>query len=125
MSGESNRPSRYDIGHAPSYYESMPRELIDMCLECKKRKCGGNCKRYDDKEREINRYGRVDNEGNLLPKGGSVARKHYFRGGYVTDAQMAEMCDVSLRTVRRARVKGKSMEEIYVYYEQKHRLKGD
>lgn len=108
----------------PSYYEMQPRELVDMCLQCKRKRCSGNCNRYKEKEREINCDGRIDNEGKLLPKGGSIARKYSFRGGYITDSEMAELLGISLKTVRNARRRGMEMEEIYRYYEQKHRLKG-
>ena len=111
-------------GSGSMYYEMQPRELVDMCLQCKRKRCSGNCNKYKEKEREINRDGRIDNEGKLLPKGGSIARKYSFRGGYITDKEMADMLGVSLRTVRNARRRGMNMEEIYRYYEQKHRLKG-
>lgn len=109
---------------SPTYYEMMPKELVEMCLKCKRENCRGNCKRYADREREINSGGRIDNEGKLLPKGGSIARKYSFRGGYITDSEMAELLGISLKTVRNARRRGMEMEEIYRYYEQKHRLKG-
>lgn len=109
---------------SPTYYEMMPKELVDMCLKCKRENCRGNCKRYADREREINSGGRIDNEGNLLPKGGSAARKYLFRGTYITDKDMADMCDVNISSVRKMRKRGKSMEDIYRFYEQKHKLKG-
>lgn len=125
MSGEKHTAKKYGDSNGPSYYEIMPRELIDMCLDCKRERCTGNCRRYEEKEREVNFGGRVDNEGNRLPSRGSAAKKHYFRGGYVTDRQMAEMLNVGITTIRKARAKGMEMEEIYRYYEQKYRLKGD
>ena len=107
---------RYNERHA-SHYEDMPKELINMCLECKRVRCTGNCRRYEEKEREINKNSAMVRANSGYKKRGIAAEKYPFRGERISAAEMAERLGIHPATVRRHLKKGLTMEDIYRLYD--------
>lgn len=103
---------RYNERHA-SHYEDMPKELINMCLECKRVRCTGNCRPYEEKEREINKNSAMVRANGVYKKRGVAAEKYPFRGERISAAEMAERLDIHPATVRRHLKNGLTMEDIY------------
>lgn len=107
---------RYNERYA-SHYENMPKELIDMCLECKRARCTGNCRLYEEKERELNKNSAMVRGNSGYKKRGIVAEKYPFRGDRISAAEMAERLGIHPSTVRRHLKKGLTMEDIYSLYD--------
>lgn len=45
--------------HGASYFEFQPRELVNVCLRCKKKSCIGTCPAYRAAERSIRTSARM------------------------------------------------------------------
>ena len=102
-----------------SAYELMPRELLDMCLECRHVRCNGACAAYKNRERELMNGGKKDKNGNPVGARGKAAKTWSFRGKRVTVKHMAMLCDRSESLVHRRLREGMSMEDIYRLYGKK------
>lgn len=99
-----------------THYELMPKELIDMCLECKRIRCTGNCRRYEQMEREVNQNSSMVRGDTCAKQRGIVAERYPFRGEKISAKEMAERVNVSASTVRRYLGSGLTMEEVYRLY---------
>lgn len=104
---------------AVSAYELLPRELLDMCLDCKRKRCVGTCSSYKHRERELMNGGKKDKNGNPIGARGKAAKTWPFRGKCVTAKYMAMLCDRSESMVHRRLRDGMSMEDIYRLYGKK------
>lgn len=102
-----------------SVYELMPRELLDMCLECKHVRCNGSCSAYRQRERELMNGGKKDKNGNPVGVRGKSAKMWPFRGKRITAKHMAMLCDRSESLIQRRLRDGMSMEDIYRLYGKK------
>ena len=102
-----------------SAYEFLPKELLDMCLECRRARCPGTCSAYKRRERELMNGGKRDKNGNPIGTRGKAAKVYPFRGSRITAMHMAELCGYSESLVRRRLREGMSMEEIYRHYGKK------
>lgn len=101
-----------------THYESMPRELIEMCLECKTLSCSGNCQRYTERERALNADSSMSRNGKR--RKGLPAARYPFRGDRITVEEAAELLGVHQSTVRRGLKQGMNMEGIYQLYAHKN-----
>lgn len=102
-----------------SAYELMPRELLDMCLGCRRARCPGSCSAYKRRERELMNGGKKDKNGNPVGARGKAAKTWPFRGKCVTVKHMAVLCERSESLVHRRLREGMSMEDIYRLYGKK------
>lgn len=102
-----------------SVYELLPRELLDMCLECRRKRCSGTCSVYKQRERELINSSKKDKNGNPVGARGKAAKTWPFRGKRVTAKYMAMLCDRSESIVHRCLRDGMSMEDIYRLYGKK------
>lgn len=102
-----------------SAYELLPRELLDMCLECRRKRCTGTCNAYKQRERELMNGGKKDKNGNPVGARGKAVKTWPFRGKRVTVKHMAVMCERSESLVHRRLREGMSMEDIYRLYGKK------
>lgn len=102
-----------------SSHELMPRELLDMCLECKRMRCTGNCSAYKQREFELFNGGKNEKKAKIVRKRGKVAKTWLFRGERITSKDMAIMCDRSVSLVNRRLREGMRMEDIYRLYGKK------
>lgn len=93
-----------------SYYECIPKELIELCLGCVMPDCKGNCETYSALSRELLDRRPVNKRG-VKPK------PHVFRGYTVTAIDMSRILQLDKNTVYRKLREGLSMEEIYELYE--------
>ena len=99
-----------------THYEYMPKDLIDMCLECKRPHCPGRCQQYEEREREYNKNSSMTRNNGLYKKRGVAAQRYPFSGGKISAPEMAELIGIHRTSVRRHLKMGKTMEEIYRMY---------
>lgn len=101
-----------------THYEDMPRELIDMCLECRRARCSGNCRAYEKRERECNRDSPMlrSNTG----RRGLAGKLYPFRGERITASEMAKALGRHPSTIHYHLRRGMTMEDIYRFYEHRH-----
>ena len=105
--------------------ETLPKELVDVCLNCPRKKCVGKCVRYEAAARKY----RDENGGcvyarNMAGKRTGYEPKRYeLYGQKVTVAEASKLCGVSTTTIRKRMKLGLSMQEVVERYGRRQKRK--
>lgn len=102
--------------HSVTHYEKMPRELIDLCLECKRPTCSGDCQTYSSYAKKFTEASPLARPGSGTGKRGRIPYEFKFRDGYITVPEMVEMLGVTKTSIYRHLKKGETMDEIYEFF---------
>ena len=117
MLGDKNRINprhQKSLGHKviekeanPNRYEKVEKdpeldaEVIRCCLECKRVRCNGECREYEQLRRNMPKHGT-----------GPVPQKYEWNGKMYTARELGQMAGFSKQYVRTLMRKGISIDEI-------------
>ena len=99
--------------------EQTPKELIDVCLECKRMSCSGECSRYSEAVKEYkksiggSKFSSLDSKTRY----GVEPKRYEFRGSMLSVPEMSKLTGISRTTLRTWLKRGLTMEEIVKRYE--------
>lgn len=89
------------------YLDATPQELREVCLNCSRPKCSGDCVKFDDAYR---RY-RNDNYVRTYKRRGSMIIM--FEGRPLSLNEFSRICGYHITTIRRKLRSGVAVDEIY------------
>lgn len=94
--------------------EALPRELVDVCLNCTRPRCIGKCPRYEEAARKY----RTENGRSVFVRNmtgirtGYEPQRYELYGEMVTVREVNEKYGISNTTIRRYLKEGLSMQEV-------------
>jgi len=95
------------------------KELIDLCLNCRRKQCRGRCPEYSELARKQKVSDRKDKAGNPIGGRGYAPKRYPFRGKMISIPEFALLVGKGPTTIRKRHNNGETLEEIYAYYAHK------
>jgi hypothetical protein len=101
--------------------EQTPRELIDVCLECKRMACNGECARYSEALKEYKKSIGIEVNSARKPqkRHGYEPKRYEYHGAMMSVPEVSEATGIAKTTLRTWLRRGLTMEETVERYERK------